>query len=480
VAGWTDELPVTKSISLPPDPRILESLGRNHDLETAVADLVDNSVDAGAEHVLVRFVKNAAGLAAFYVVDDGWGMDDSSIDIAMTIGGNRDYRESDLGHFGLGLKAASFSHADSLSVFSAKAGELAVGRRWLLSKATSAFECDVIDQSFCAAELELDYGFDVPHGTVVRWDKVRSFPSSRDPQVTERYLQNSIDALRLHLGLVFHRFLTAERLQIRIDVFDVFYDELGPPFEVEAVDPFAYHHSGHHLYPAVLAGRLGGRDLKLQCHIWPGRSVIREFRLGSSTPERYQGFYFYRRDRLVQIGGWNGVGNIERDLQLARVAIEFEEVASPDVRMNPEKFRVDVGPSFTEAVEAAHNKDGLDFNDYLDDARSVFKLSRKRNRARPRVIEPGKGIHPRVRRAISRELEYVQGEDPIEIRWARFSDDSFFEVDREASTLWLNAAYRQAISGSASWWPERCSANQDSPVSPYGRARLSGSDPGSS
>ncbi|MCE3556315.1 ATP-binding protein [Pseudonocardia sp. RS11V-5] len=40
---------------LAPDPGLIKSLGAHHSLESAVADLVDNSVDAGATRVLIVF-----------------------------------------------------------------------------------------------------------------------------------------------------------------------------------------------------------------------------------------------------------------------------------------------------------------------------------------------------------------------------------------------------------------------------------------
>jgi hypothetical protein len=445
--SWRVDVPVTSTVSLPPDPRLLESLGRNHDLETAIADLVDNSVDAGARRVLVRFVLRAAGLVSLYVVDDGKGMKPGDLDAAMTIGGQRNYGKQDLGHFGLGLKAASFSHADSLTVISRARGESPAGRRWLLHKARQDYQCDVVDTEFATEEWDRDWGWRRSTGTLVRWNDVRSFPSSRDPEVTLRYLQNSVDALRLHLGLVFHRFISSNRLTITLDSYDVHYDEAGPPFQVEAIDPFGYVHSPRPDYPKVLETTLNSKPVTLLCHIWPGRSVLREFRLGSTSAERLSGFYIYRHDRLIQIGGWNGAATPDKDLQLARVAVEFHQLASPDVRINPEKFRVDVGPHFVPALEAAKAEDGTTFSDYLDDVRLAFKQSRKRTRARPRVIPPGKGIDPRVRKAMQRELDFIPGEDPIEFRWARLASEQFFEIDRDTRTVRLNAAYRGSVLG---------------------------------
>src|SRR3954451_22473673 len=111
-------IPTTGTVDLPPDPRAYEALGRNHTLEAAIAELVDNSVDAGADHVLVRLVRHGDRLIRLLAVDNGSGMDDRRIDIAMTVGGRRKYGDDEIGRFGLGLKAASFSQARSVTVFS--------------------------------------------------------------------------------------------------------------------------------------------------------------------------------------------------------------------------------------------------------------------------------------------------------------------------------------------------------------------------
>src|SRR3954447_19505095 len=94
-----DAIPTTGSIRLVPDPRSLEALGRNHTLEAALAELVDNSIDAGARHVLIRFVRDGGRLVRLLVVDDGSGMDEERIDVAMTVGGARTYDAGEIGRF---------------------------------------------------------------------------------------------------------------------------------------------------------------------------------------------------------------------------------------------------------------------------------------------------------------------------------------------------------------------------------------------
>ena len=98
------QIPTTGTIVLPPAPRSLEALGRNHTLEAALAELVDNSIDAGAQHVLIRFVQSRGRLVQLVVVDDGCGMTDAEIDIAMTVGGERGYRPARSAASGSGSK----------------------------------------------------------------------------------------------------------------------------------------------------------------------------------------------------------------------------------------------------------------------------------------------------------------------------------------------------------------------------------------
>ena len=92
--------------------------------ESAIADLIDNSVSAQARHVDVHF--EWAGRDSWVrILDDGEGMDEAVLFNAMRPGSTNplDTRTSeDLGRFGLGLKTASFSQARELTVVSRRAG----------------------------------------------------------------------------------------------------------------------------------------------------------------------------------------------------------------------------------------------------------------------------------------------------------------------------------------------------------------------
>lgn len=442
---WREDVPVVGSVELPPDPHALDALGRNHSLETALADLVDNSVDAGASSVLIRFIQRNARLIGLYVVDDGHGMTPRSIDTALTLGGRRDYRSTDLGRFGIGLKAASFSQAASLTVLSRASGHEAVGRRWLQGQNRDGFHCDVVPGDFAVAELDRTWPFSTsPSGTVIRWDQVGGFPASEDPHLVGTFLSRTVDHLRGHLGLMFHRILAKGKLSITVDVEDV--DEgVGVPAEVRPLDPFGYRSSPDG-WPKTLATEVDGVALSIQCHIWPGKSNNAEYRLPGGAELR-QGLYFYRRDRLLHAGGWEGIHAPDKKLQLARAAIDIDGDVSGLFTMNPEKSRVTAGAGFARAVGAARAADGSTVTDFLHAAEQTWATSNQRETARRRpVVPPGRGINPRVSREIIDELPQLN-ESPLNILWVKFDNNDLFHVERETMTLLLNRRYRAALLG---------------------------------
>ena len=440
------DVPTTGTVVLRPAPRSLDALGRHHTLEAALAELVDNSIDAGATNVLIRFVQQADRLTQVVVVDDGAGMDEPEIDIAMTVGGEREYETEEIGRFGFGLKAASFSQADDLTVLSRKADSKAVGRRWRLERAKADFTCEVVDPDFAQKSLAAEWDLDpTGSGTIVRWDAVRGFPAVASDGELDRFLQTAFGRIRTHLGLIYHRLLEAQQVRIYVDVQDV--DEgMGQRIEVPPLDPFGYPHTGVPGWPKKLiigAGQAPG--LELNCHIWPGRSTLEQFRLDGDLIAR-QGVYVYYNDRLVQRGGWNDLTYADKKLNLARASLDIGGDIDEFVSLRPEKNGIEPGPRFAHLVTAARTAEGVTFADYLEASRSYLLETNRRQRTRPTRIPPGSGLDPGVRRVIERELP-MKDEEPLSIRWAPLPAGQFFEVDLDESTLWLNKRFRSALLG---------------------------------
>jgi hypothetical protein len=422
----------------------MDAIGHNYQFETAVADLVDNSIDASARTVLARFIMESGAITGFVLVDDGRGIAADEFVSAMTLGGDREYSDNSLGYFGIGLKASSFSQANSLTLVSRDISGSEAGMRWLAEKARTSFECDVLDTEYVSRILSHSWPpIQLTMGTVVLWSDMKAFPRTSNPKIVEPFLQKTIERLVRHLGLVFHRIITMNRLRILVDVEDLTTGATGAIVEVKPVDPFGYTRSGASGYPKIMTTTYHDRPLAVQCHIWPGKSHLDGFKLGGvGGVDVHQGFYFYRNDRLLQAGGWNQVFAGDREHQLARVAIDIDDSWAGRLRMNPEKSSVATDADFQHAIGKATAEDGKTFWVFLDDAREVYKRSRKRNMNRPKMVPPGKGFDPALRRVLGDELEYLPDEDPFDIRWKPIPGETFLEVDRERRTLWLNTRYR--------------------------------------
>ncbi|MFJ9941497.1 ATP-binding protein [Streptomyces erythrochromogenes] len=447
---WQFEVPTTGSKHLPPDARYMEALSsQGYGFEVAIADLVDNSIDAGARDVVIHFLRDEDRLVSLLVIDDGKGMTEEELDVAMTVGGRRDYASGALGMFGTGLKSASLSHASAVTVVSKTRRSRAVGRRWLMERAVTGYQCDIVAADY--AQTLIDRYAERPitwQGTVIRWDGVKNFPRNGGGGQTDRYLHRTINRLGLQLGLYLHRFLARDDFNITIAVEDVNSGTEYMNFGVEPLDPFGYPVPGHADYPRRFTVDLDSTlPVSLDAHVWPAKSSLDGYKAVGSVLDR-QGFYFYRHNRLVQAGGWNNFRQPDQHLSLSRVAIDLPPHGSDVFRLTVKKEGVEVSPEFVAALEEARDVDGRRFLDYVADAESVYREARKRaGTTRKAVVGPGKGFDPVVREAIEDELPLLPGEEPIAIRWQSLDNSLFFDIDRENRTIALNHHYRSAILG---------------------------------
>ena len=216
----TDAAPASGRRNAPPrSGAMVEALrGLGYSPATALADIIDNSIAAGAGEVRLQFDWNGPA-SRITILDDGRGMDAEGLDRAMRLG-DRDPLEaragSDLGRFGLGLKTASFSQCRRLTVASRTAGGAVTALHWDLDVLRddpegrwSLLEGMPADAAGLSGLLA-----DRAAGTLVIWDKMDRLTP---PGVGEQEFLDRIDRIERHLAMVFHRFLEKRRLVIRIN-----------------------------------------------------------------------------------------------------------------------------------------------------------------------------------------------------------------------------------------------------------------------
>lgn len=315
---------------LPSARKLMASLRDiGYDLPSAIADLVDNSIDAGAENVNVTFGEDGAR-SWVRIADDGMGMGAAELDEAMRYGSDRSYSNSALGHFGLGLKTASLSQCRRLTVASKRRSNGRVAaRRWDLDLVAERDSWDLESPLKRDLSKTLLEPLQERPGTVVLWENLDRILAFRNPDgaATRRALGAMAAEVAAHLGMVFHRFITGEWAHgeafVNIAV-------NGEP--VLAWDPFARDEPETRALPkqTIELVREDGSKAKLEVrpYVLPAQTRFstpeaHQVAAGPNRWNRQQGFYVYRRDRMIQSGGWNRIRTLDEHAKLARIAIDL-------------------------------------------------------------------------------------------------------------------------------------------------------------
>lgn len=317
---------------------MLESLrGLGYSTAAALADIVDNSISAGAGEVCVDFQWDGPD-SRVLILDDGRGMSDPELEGAMRLGDKNPLamREAhDLGRFGMGLKTASLSQCRRLTVASVKGGERSC-LRWDLDELAADPHSDwlLFEGPAEGSERRLASLDGKAAGTLVLWEKL-------DRIVTAGYTSDNfgdlIDNVESHLAMVFHRLLQGPRARIKL---------LVNNRPVAPWDPFMMGHPAKPWSSPVAHQRTDSGLVLAQCHVLPHRDKLTgdefEENAGPAGWTAQQGFYVYRNERLLVAGGWLGLGNSrawnrEEAHRLARIRLDIPNTADAEWKIDVRK-----------------------------------------------------------------------------------------------------------------------------------------------
>lgn len=309
-----------KSIELPPyAPTLIESTRAiGYSIETAVADIIDNSVAAGASKVDLFFFPMDGEYIA--ILDNGRGMYESELTSAMQYGSKNPMEErskEDLGRFGLGLKTASLSQCRRLSVIT-KRDNIVVARRWDVDYVTNTGKWSllILDENEIKELPVIDELLKYNTGTLVLWQELDRLKAGE--QNFEHVLGRKIDIVREHIALVYHRYLTGEtgikRLSISIN-----------NMKVEPIDPFLLSKSIQVMDDEILTVR--GKRIEVTPYILPHISKMTSDEIkmlgGKEGLRKHQGFYIYRNKRLLVWGTWFRMMRQSEMSKLARIRVDI-------------------------------------------------------------------------------------------------------------------------------------------------------------
>lgn len=303
--------------------------------QAAIADLLDNSISAGAANIWVEFFWSGSD-SYVAVTDDGHGMSEHDLSDAMRLGSSNplDPRDpSDLGRFGLGLKTASFSQARRITVASKQEGAGPAIRQWDLDYVHDCGDWRLLTTAASGTMGRTAPLKHVEHGTTVLWEQMDRVVDSTsvDDKRAKRHFLEMTRTVEHHIAMVFHRFLgPPRRLAVWIN---------GE--RVQPWDPFMSDHPATQRRPKETLP-LHGQSVVVQPFVLPhhSRLTVEEHKDGAGVAgwNAQQGFYIYRNRRLLVAGDWLRLGfQNDEHCKLARIQIDLPNSLDGDWSIDVKK-----------------------------------------------------------------------------------------------------------------------------------------------
>lgn len=327
--------------SATPVIQALRSIGYNS--QTAIADLIDNSIDAKANKINLDFSYDG-GNGFIKIVDNGIGMDEEELQVAMTVGSKdpRGKRERDeLGRFGMGLKTAAFSLGKRLTVVSKKASKFSI-RCWDLDYVSRVNEW--LLYKTMPEDIVLDINELKGDGTIVFIDKLDRFCGYATNNIVKSgSFFSKVNRIHKYLEMVFHVLLESGI------ILEINGNQLLPWNPFLDKNPRCYEGEIQFL-------QLNGKKVIVTPYVLPHPSTFNKNEYRSAGGLRgwrdHQGFYIYRENRLVSYGDWFGLFPKDSISELVRIKIDFTNEADEEWKLDVKKSTVTIPEDIKEALEA--------------------------------------------------------------------------------------------------------------------------------
>lgn len=349
----------------PADPNpeyLIKSIAeQGYSLESALADLMDNSISANANKIEVLLKMDQEPFTLF-IADNGLGMDEDELKSNMQFPSNspeESRKSSDLGRFGLGMKTASFSQTRCFTVISKKQGtEKYSARTWdvnyLKEKGkwnlivNSQEEIDLMIEQYCTLnETYLNKFNEFEANTIIVWKGLYKFENYLEKEYRQVAIKKQITEVTSdYLSLVFHRFMENIKNPLLIRINNNLIEPFNPfPKEVPDFRPIEYKQKN-----------FSTDTIKIEGFVLPSRSINESKGISIWTTKNrsltdMEGIYIYRSNRLIHFGGWNGIIKKAPRLQLARLRVDIGNTVDHLLHLNVAKSQIEIPLDLTAAFE---------------------------------------------------------------------------------------------------------------------------------
>ena len=349
--------------------RVLQALARiKYEPVSAILDLVDNSVSAGATYVAIKVNDESAErkegqrgrpravLKSVVIVDNGCGMDEAGLANALTLGSStQGYHAHTLSKFGMGLKSAAASLGKRLEIVSRSKDDLNNGRKVVLDqdlivqKGRYVYE---LTEPTEADLKELDACTQGASGTLIRITELHHDFLPRSSEI--------VDGLTHKAGVIYYYYLKgiaegSERLSLKIDDCDI--APVAPLFidEIDADNPDLNEHNWDGLNPkwitkpqAIQLDSTGGMYARIEITQLPHPPSVERKGLMSRRDCRDHylieagnyGFYIYRNWRLISWADSLGFVPQDQDLYAFRGRLLINSDADDILNIDVTKRRI--------------------------------------------------------------------------------------------------------------------------------------------
>ena len=316
-----------------------------YSIETAISDIVDNSITAGAKNIWIDYDWKGSR-TTLSILDDGVGMNNDRLIQAMRPGSKSPLEErevNDLGRFGLGLKTASFSQTRKFTVFSKAKDHTFIYWTWDLDYVNKKKAWKLI-RYIPNEEKWIEKIEALKTGTCVVWwnlDRLTKDFDEDNEKARAKFL-GVMEGVKSHLSMVFHRFID-DGLKI------YFRGRL-----ITSWDPFMIGTSGLQTKPEA---RLENGSIRIKGFVLPHRSKLsaKQYDYGKGPRDSWtahQGFYVYRNKRLLVAGDWLGLFKREVHYDLCRIQIDLPNNLDNDWQIDIKKSVARVPTIYREHILA--------------------------------------------------------------------------------------------------------------------------------
>lgn len=358
----------TNIFDITPGTNLIDVLSSSgYTMESAIADIIDNSITANSKNVLI--IWNPTKHDTLKIIDDGNGMNEKDLKDSIILAKKniKDRKDiDDLGKFGVGLKTASMSFADKLKIVTKQKKKAYIGIEVDFAK--------IKDENKWYAytiEPQIEDQFDFfDSGTCITWNDIKI---DNDIYVGDRAILNKLSRIEEHIAHVFGNIMINKGVKIYINSLDK---------SIKPYDPFFIDKNPKIIHEIDIPYK--NEKIHVTSYILPTSTNFekddKERLIGRGLAEQ-QGFYIYRNHRLIYEGGWLNIEGLKIDNKsnYARIKVNINNRLDSEFKLNFEKSKVQVPESLVvdfKKIAFKAKKESLNNYEYKT---SGIKIKKARN-----------------------------------------------------------------------------------------------------